>query len=103
MACDRRLPSGRLAVALEFVADLQMHRFVRDRRPGRAMDRGLWGWSRHPNYFGEFSSWFALGLFGAAAAPADAWWLMLGAAAILAMFLGASIPMMDTGSLERRP
>jgi steroid 5-alpha reductase family enzyme len=94
---------GLAAVALELVADLQMHGFVRDRRPGEAMDRGLWGWSRHPNYFGEFSFWFALGLFGVAAAPADAWWLMLGAAAILAMLLGASIPMMETRSLERRP
>jgi len=94
---------GMGAVALEFVADLQMHRFVRDRPPSQAMDRGLWGWSRHPNYFGEFGFWFALGLFGVAAAPAEAWWLMLGAAAILAMFLGASIPMMEERSLERRP
>jgi steroid 5-alpha reductase family enzyme len=91
------------AVALEFVADLQMHRFTRDRLPGHVMDRGLWGWSRHPNYFGEFGFWFALGLFGVAAAPAEAWWLMLGAVAILAMFLGASIPMMEERSLERRP
>jgi steroid 5-alpha reductase family enzyme len=94
---------GLSAVALEFVADLQMHRFVRDRTSGQTMDRGLWGWSRHPNYFGEFSFWFALGLFGVAAAPAEAWWLMLGAVAILAMFLGASIPMMEARSLERRP
>jgi steroid 5-alpha reductase family enzyme len=94
---------GLAAVTLELVADLQMHRFVRTRRPGQTMDRGLWGWSRHPNYFGEFSFWFALGLFGVSAAPSDAWWLMLGAAAILALFLGASIPMMETRSLERRP
>jgi steroid 5-alpha reductase family enzyme len=94
---------GLAAVALETFADLQMHRFVRERIPGQAMDRGLWGWSRHPNYFGEFGFWFALGLFGVAAAPAEAWWLMLGAVAILAMFLGASIPMMEERSLERRP
>jgi steroid 5-alpha reductase family enzyme len=94
---------GLAAVVLEFVADLQMHRFTRHRTPGQAMDRGLWGWSRHPNYFGEFSFWFALGLFGVAAAPAEAWWLMLGAVAILAMFLGASIPMMEARSLQRRP
>ena len=91
------------AVALELVADVQMHRFVRDRKPGEAMDRGLWSWSRHPNYFGEFSFWFALALFGVAAAPADWWWLLIGAAAILAMFLGASIPMMEARSLDRRP
>ena len=43
---------GLAAVAVELVADTQMHRFVRERKPGAAMDRGLWSWSRHPNYFG---------------------------------------------------
>lgn len=94
---------GIAAVVLELVADVQMHRFARTRRPGEAMDRGLWGWSRHPNYFGEFSFWLSLALFGIAVAPADWWWLLLGAVAMLAMFLGASIPMMETRSLERRP
>ena len=94
---------GLAAVALELVADVQMHRFVAERRSGAAMDRGLWSWSRHPNYFGEFSFWAALALFGIAAAPADWWWLILGALAILAMFLGASIPMMEQRSLARRP
>ncbi|MHA0289731.1 DUF1295 domain-containing protein [Mycobacterium sp. C3-094] len=93
---------GMAAVALEFVADAQMHRFVRDRRPGQVMDRGLWAWSRHPNYFGEFGFWFAVALFGVAAWP-TAWWLFAGAAAMLAMFLGASIPMMEERSLARRP
>ena len=94
---------GVAAVTLELVADVQMHRFARVRRPGEAMDRGLWSWSRHPNYFGEFGFWFALGLFGVAAAPADAWWLMAGAAVMLVLFLGASIPMMEERSLQRRP
>jgi steroid 5-alpha reductase family enzyme len=94
---------GLAAVTLELVADTQMHRFVRDRTPGAAMDRGLWSWSRHPNYFGEFSFWLALALFGIAAAPADWWWLIIGAVLILALFLGASIPMMEERSLERRP
>ena len=67
------------------------------------LDRGLWRWSRHPNYFGEFGFWVALALFGVAAAPADAWWLFAGALAMLAMLLGASIPMMEKRSLERRP
>jgi steroid 5-alpha reductase family enzyme len=94
---------GLAAVTVELVADVQLHRFVRDRRPGEVMDRGLWSWSRHPNYFGEFSFWFALALFGIAASPSDAWWLVLGSLAMLGMFLGASIPMMETRSLQRRP
>ena len=86
---------GIAAVALELTADVQMHRFVRDRSPGEVMDRGLWGWSRHPNYFGEVSFWLSLALFGVSAAPTDTWWLVLGVLAMLAMFLGASIPMME--------
>jgi steroid 5-alpha reductase family enzyme len=94
---------GIAAVTLELVADTQMHRFTRQRQPGRVMASGLWSWSRHPNYFGEVSFWFALGLFGIAASPADAWWLLVGTVAMLAMFLGASIPMMEKRSVERRP
>ena len=52
---------GLAAVSLELVADVQLHRFTRNRHAGEVMDRGLWGWSRHPNYFGEFSFWFATG------------------------------------------
>jgi steroid 5-alpha reductase family enzyme len=91
------------AVALELVADLQMHRFIRHRQPGEVMDRGLWSWSRHPNYVGEVGFWLSLALFGVAASPGDAWWLFVGVVAMLAMFLGASIPMMERRSLERRP
>ncbi|KQR98499.1 hypothetical protein ASG12_08650 [Williamsia sp. Leaf354] len=90
------------AVALEYVADEQLRRFVATKQPGQTMDRGLWAWSRHPNYFGEFSFWFALALFGVAVSPGDAWWLFVGAIAMLAMFLGASIPMMEARSLESR-
>jgi steroid 5-alpha reductase family enzyme len=89
------------AVVLEFVADHQLHRFVKQRRSGQVMDHGVW--SRHPNYFGEISFWFSLALFGIAASPDDAWWLFAGSVAMVAMFLGASIPMMEKRSLERRP
>jgi steroid 5-alpha reductase family enzyme len=94
---------GLAAVGLELAADVQMHRFVRNKAAGEAMDHGLWSWSRHPNYFGEFSFWVALALFGIAVAPSEAWWLSLGALGMLAMFLGGSIPMMEARSLERRP
>ncbi|MEO6605664.1 MAG: DUF1295 domain-containing protein [Aeromicrobium sp.] len=91
------------AVAIEFIADLQLLRFVNGRTPGQVMDRGMWGWSRHPNYFGEVSFWVSLALFGMAASPDDAWWIFAGALAMLAMFMFASIPMMEKRSLERRP
>jgi steroid 5-alpha reductase family enzyme len=91
------------AVAIELLADIQMHRFAATKQPGQVMDRGLWAWSRHPNYFGEISFWLALALFGLAAAPAAWWWIFVGALLMIAMFLGASVPMMEKRSLERRP
>ena len=91
------------AVVLEYVADVQMYRFARTKQPGQAMDRGVWGWSRHPNYFGELAFWVSLALFGLAASPGDWWFVGVGVAAMLAMFLGASIPLMEERSLERRP
>lgn len=90
------------AVSIETIADLQMHRFVATKRPGQIMDSGLWSWSRHPNYFGEFGVWFSFGLFGFAAYR-GAWWVFAGAAVMLALLLGASIPMMEQRSSQRRP
>jgi len=40
---------GVAAVVLEFVADQQMYDFAKTRKPGQAMDRGLWSGSRHPH------------------------------------------------------
>ncbi|MFM8598380.1 MAG: DUF1295 domain-containing protein [Mycobacterium sp.] len=98
---------GVAAVALELVADTQMHRFVAASRSagasGQVMDRGLWAWSRHPNYLGEIGFWLSLALFGVSAAPREAWWLFAGVAVMVAMFLGASIPLMEKRSLQRRP
>lgn len=91
------------AVVLETVADRQLQLFVSTAQPGAVMDRGVWGWSRHPNYLGELGFWFGLALFGLAAMPSGWWWMFAGTAAMLAMFLGASIPMMEKRSLERRP
>ncbi|WP_227984521.1 DUF1295 domain-containing protein [Nocardia spumae] len=93
---------GAGAVTLETVADRQMHRFAATTSPGQVMDRGVWSWSRHPNYFGEFGVWLSFGLFGLAAAPGS-WWVLIGAVGMLAMFLGVSIPMMEQRSLQRRP
>ena len=96
------LAVGLAATTIELVADEQMRRFARTSLPGAHMECGLWRYSRHPNYFGEILFWISLWLFAVAAAPA-AWWTGVGAVAMIAMFVFASIPMMETRSLERRP
>jgi steroid 5-alpha reductase family enzyme len=91
------------AIAIETIADLQLHAFIKTRQPGTFIQSGLWGWSRHPNYFGEVGFWWGLMLFGLAAAP-EAWgWIVPGAVTMLAMFLFASIPFMDKRNLQRKP
>ncbi|MFE2226712.1 DUF1295 domain-containing protein [Streptomyces kronopolitis] len=51
--------------AFESVGDHQLARFKADpAHRGKVMDRGLWSWTRHPNYFGDFLVWW--GLFGLA-------------------------------------
>ena len=72
----------------EALADRQLARFVADENnAGRVCDRGLWAWSRHPNYFFEFLGWCAWPLFAfnadwplgwvAIAAPMMMYWLLV--------------------------
>ncbi len=91
------------AVMIEMIADLQLHAFIRQRKPGSFITTGLWAWSRHPNYFGELGFWWGLMLFGLAAAPVEWPWLIPGSIAMTLMFKFASIPLMDQRSIARRP
>ena len=46
---------------IESVSDFQLRRFLADpANKGRIMDRGLWRYSRHPNYFGEALVWWGI-------------------------------------------
>lgn len=91
------------AIVIEMLADIQLHAFIAVRKPGQLMDKGLWGWSRHPNYFGEISFWVGLALFGLAVAPQLWLWACFGAVAMTLMFMFVSVPFLDQRSLQRRP
>ncbi|MEW2545818.1 DUF1295 domain-containing protein [Streptomyces sp. NPDC047002] len=53
-----------LGLFFEAVGDRQLATFTADpANKGRIMDRGLWSWTRHPNYFGDFCVWWGLFLF----------------------------------------
>jgi steroid 5-alpha reductase family enzyme len=54
-----------VGLTCEAVADAQLAAFKRDPgNKGRIMDRGLWSWSRHPNYFGEALLWWGVWIAG---------------------------------------
>ncbi|MBX3247337.1 MAG: DUF1295 domain-containing protein [Myxococcales bacterium] len=90
------------AIAIEAVADRQLHAFNRDKRPGEILDRGLWAWSRHPNYFGEILFWWGLWLFTLSVSPTPLF-ALAGPLAITVMFLVVSLPMLEKRSRARRP
>lgn len=90
------------AAIIQLVADEQLRRHRRT-RPAAPMRSGLWARARHPNYFGEATVWWGVWLFGVAAHPDAWWWTAVGPVTMTALLRGASVPMMDRRSLERRP
>jgi steroid 5-alpha reductase family enzyme len=44
----------------ESIGDMQLKKFVRNKKPGEVMKTGLWKYTRHPNYFGESVQWWGI-------------------------------------------
>jgi len=66
-----------VGLAFEAIGDRQLARFKSDpANRGKVMDRGLWRYTRHPNYFGDFCVWW--GIWLVALATGSAWWTVIG-------------------------
>ncbi len=94
LAADRRFLDGWDLAALgvwaasffgEWIADAQLAGFRADpTKHGQVCDRGLWRYSRHPNYFFEWLHWWTYPLL----AVGQTWWgLTLIGPALMAFFL----------------
>jgi len=92
-------------IVIEALADAQLARFLREpRQQGAVMDRGLWSWSRHPNYFGECCVWWGLGLMALSAGGADAAWCLVSPLLMTALLLKVSgVALLEQDIVERRP
>lgn len=91
------------AVLLEATADREMRAFrAGDRAAGVVCERGLWGWSRHPNYLGELLFWWGLFLLSYAAQP-EAQWASAGPIVITGLLVFYSAPALDRRMLGRYP
>jgi steroid 5-alpha reductase family enzyme len=56
-----------VGVFFEAVGDFQLARFKADEaNKGQVMDQGLWRYTRHPNYFGDFCVWWGLWIVASA-------------------------------------
>jgi steroid 5-alpha reductase family enzyme len=95
-----------VAIAGEGVADAQLRRFrAQPDNRNRVCDVGLWGWSRHPNYFFEWFGWLAYPLiaidlaggyafgFVALIGPVCMYWLLVHV---------SGIPPLEAHMLDRR-
>ncbi len=82
--------------------DYQLARFkAREDSKGRVLDTGLWRYTRHPNYFGDFCIWWSFYLFAVAS---GGWWSI--ASPLLMSFLllkVSGVAMLESTISERRP
>ena len=89
----------------EAVGDAQMAAFKADpRNEGQVMDRGLWRWTRHPNYFGEACVWWGVWLVALAAGGLSAAWTVVSPLLMTTLLLKVSgVALLERDIGERRP
>ena len=83
-------------------SDWQLARFKADpSNKGKLLTTGLWGLTRHPNYFGDAVQWWGFWLF---AIPAGGWWTIF--SPILMTFLlvrVSGVAMLEKSLKETKP
>ena len=86
----------------EAVSDWQLSRFKSNPdNEGKVMDKGLWYYTRHPNYFGECLIWWGFYLF---ALSSGAWVTIIGPLLITWLLLKFSgVVMLEETIVQRRP
>jgi len=86
----------------ESVGDWQLARFLRNgNAAGAVMDRGLWRYTRHPNYFGEWCVWWGFYLIACAA---GGWWALLSPLLMSVLLMRVSgVTLLEKDIGERRP
>lgn len=92
------------AVGFVFEAggDYQLSRFKADAaNEGKVLNTGLWRYTRHPNYFGDFCIWWSFYLF---ALSSGAWWTVYAPVLMSFLLLRVSgVAMLEKTIGERRP
>ena len=92
-----------VGIIIEALADQQLSRFKADPDSrGQVMEQGLWGYSRHPNYFGNALLWVGIG--GVGLVGGGPWWSFAGPVLMIFLLLKVSgVAMLERTIAERRP
>ncbi len=92
-----------IGVAGESIADAQLARWKRQPvNRGKVCDRGLWSWSRHPNYFFEWLVWVGYAVYGLAYWPWGAIAILPQAIILGSIFGVTGIPPTETQALRSK-
>jgi len=94
-----------LGTFLEIFADHDVHAFLKESaalETKPVCQKGLWNYSRHPNYLGEILIWFGV-YFAFLPLNLDSWFWFFGAVLIFFLFIFVSIPLMEKRQVSRRP
>ncbi|MEX1208181.1 MAG: DUF1295 domain-containing protein [Acidimicrobiia bacterium] len=92
-----------IGLSFEAIGDWQLARFKAnpDNR-GQVMDRGMWRYTRHPNYFGDFCVWW--GIFIAALDASGTAWTVIGPMLMSWLLIRVSgVAMLEKTIAKRRP
>jgi steroid 5-alpha reductase family enzyme len=86
----------------EAIGDQQLAVFKADpANRGKVMDRGVWRYTRHPNYFGECCVWWG---FFVMALSAGGWWSIVSPLVMTGLLLKVSgVALLEKDIGERRP
>jgi steroid 5-alpha reductase family enzyme len=89
-----------IGFAFEVVGDAELARFIKDpANKGKLMQRGLWAYTRHPNYFGEVTLWWGVWLLSFSSP--HGWFAVVGPLTITFLILKVSgIPMLEKKMAE---
>lgn len=92
-----------IGVTFESVGDWQLARFkANPGNRGQVCDRGLWRYTRHPNYFGDFLVWW--GLFLVARAGGAPWWVSISPILMSVLLLRVSgVALLEKSLVQRTP
>lgn len=92
-------------IVFEAVGDAQMSRFKADpRNKGQVMDRGVWRYTRHPNYFGETCVWWGFWLMALAGGGWGGAWSLVSPLLMTVLLLKVSgVSLLEKDIAERRP
>ena len=82
--------------------DYQLSRFkAREQNSVQVLDSGLWRYTRHPNYFGDFCIWWSFYLFAVAS---GGWWSIVSPLLMSLLLLKVSgVAMLEKTIGDRRP